>query len=95
MDAPRAFRNQRVAFRPVSAIDRIKAHPTIADMNLKPIAMLQLMCPSRPSWGLLGDDWLTRMEAGAFMGLPRESRTPQHAAIIGLKKKGCHRDMYE
>jgi hypothetical protein len=36
---------------------------TIAEVNLKPIAvMLQLMRPARASWGLLGDDWLTRMD---------------------------------
>ena len=29
---------------------------------LKPLAiMLQFVRPARASWGLLGDDWLTRM----------------------------------
>jgi hypothetical protein len=47
-------------------------------MDLQPVAIvLQLMRPARPGWGLLGNDWLTRMDekaAGAFNGLPRELR---------------------
>jgi hypothetical protein len=46
--ASRVPNNQRITLRPVSAIDGVKPHPTIADVNLKPIAvMLQFM---RPAW---------------------------------------------
>ena len=43
----------------------------VADVDLEPVAvMLQLMRPARSCWGLLGDDWLTRMDetAGALIG---------------------------
>jgi hypothetical protein len=54
--------DQRVAFRPVRTVDRIETHPSIADADLQSVAvMLQLMRPAWPGWGLLGDDWLTRM----------------------------------
>jgi hypothetical protein len=46
-------------------------------MDLQPIAiMLQLVRPARPTRGLLGDNWLARMnESGwAFNGLSRELR---------------------
>ena len=54
---PRGFlHNARIAFRPVGSVHCEQSHPTIADMDLQPIAvMLQLMRPARPGWGLLGD----------------------------------------
>ena len=50
----------------------IEPHPTIADVDLQPIAVvLQLVHPARTSWGLLGDDWLARMnENGARVDWP-------------------------
>jgi hypothetical protein len=39
-------------------------HPTIADMDLKPIAvMLKFVHSARASWKPLGDDWLTRIDS--------------------------------
>jgi hypothetical protein len=54
--------DQRISLGPVGSGDRVGPHPTIADMDLQPIAvMLQFMRPARAGWGLLGDDWLARM----------------------------------
>jgi hypothetical protein len=61
-NATRVPDDQRVALRPVSAVDCVEAHPPIANMDLEPIAvMLQFVRPTRPGGWLLGDDWLTRM----------------------------------
>src|SRR5262245_27745194 len=55
--------NQRVAFRPISAVDRVEPHATIANMDLQPIAVvLQLVRPAWPCRRLLGDDRTTRMD---------------------------------
>jgi hypothetical protein len=46
--------------------------------------MLQFMRPARPSWGLLGDDWLARMnETGRRVYWPaaRVTHTPQHEGL--------------
>jgi hypothetical protein len=61
---PQSFLNdQGIAVAPIVSIDRVELHPTIADMDLQPIAvMLQLVRPACSSWGLLGDDWLARMD---------------------------------
>ncbi|MGB9020715.1 MAG: hypothetical protein WCC77_24205, partial [Pseudolabrys sp.] len=64
-DMCRSIDNQRIAFRPVGSVHGVEAHPAIADMYLQPVAvMLQLMRPARSRWGLLGDDWLARVNEG-------------------------------
>ena len=65
-NAPRIPDNQRITLRPVSAVDRVQPHPSIAHMDLEPIAvMLQLMRPAGARRGL-GDNGLTRMnESGS------------------------------
>src|SRR5262245_25528598 len=61
-DASSFLYDARVALRPLGAIHREQAHPTIAYVYLQAIAvMLQLVHPTRPNWRLFGDDWLTRM----------------------------------
>src|SRR5262245_46479345 len=38
-------------------------HPSFANIDLQPIAiMVKLVRPARSTWGLLGDDWMTRMD---------------------------------
>src|SRR4029450_8548405 len=83
-DASSFLYNARVALRPVGAIHREQAHTTIANMDLQPIAvMLQFLPPTRPTWRLLGDDWLTRMnESGRRVHGPAARATPQHARDI-------------
>ena len=54
-------------------------------MDLQPVAVvLQLVRPTRSRWGLLGDDWLARMNegGGAFEGRPRELRTRHNMETI-------------
>ena len=64
-DMCRSIDNQRIAFRPVGSVHGVEPHPAIPDMDLQPVAvMLQLMRPARSRWGLLGDDWLARMNEG-------------------------------
>jgi hypothetical protein len=61
----RFFHDQGIAIAPIVSIDRVEPNASIADMDLKPIAVvLQLVRPTRPAWRLLGDDWLTRMNEG-------------------------------
>jgi hypothetical protein len=59
----------------------------LADVDLQPVAvMFQFMRPARANWGLLGDDWLARMdESGRRIDRPaaRVTHTPQHAGDIG------------
>ena len=58
----RVASDQRIALRPISAVHRIEPHPSIADVDLQPIAVvLQLMRPARPGRGLDGDYRLTGM----------------------------------
>ena len=65
--ASRVPNNQRITLRPVRAIDGVKPHPTVADMDLQPIPiMLQLMRPTRPGGRLFGDDWLARMNESGW-----------------------------
>ena len=46
--------DQRIAFRPVGAIDLVELNPAIADMDLKPVAVvLQLMRQPGPLRGCL------------------------------------------
>src|SRR5262245_14796092 len=71
-DASSFLNNARVALRPVGAIHREQTHPTITHMDLLSIAvMLQFVRPAWPSWRLLGDDWLARMnESGRRIQWP-------------------------
>ena len=80
----RALYNARVAFRPVGTIHLEQAHPTIVDMDWQPIAvMFQLVRPAWSGWGLLGDDWLTRIDEGSRRAQwPAARVTPQHAGDI-------------
>jgi hypothetical protein len=57
----------KVTFAPVSAVDGVQPHPTVADMDVKPITvMLQLVRPARPEGRLFGDDWLTLMDENGW-----------------------------
>ena len=48
IDTRRFFDNTRIAFGPIISVHREQTHPTIAHMDLQPIAvMLQLMRPAR------------------------------------------------
>jgi hypothetical protein len=57
--------------------------------------MLQLMRPVRASWGLLGDDWLARMnESGRGVDRPATTKTTQYnAADIGPEKRVATRGL--
>jgi hypothetical protein len=44
------------------------------------------MRPARATCGLLGDDWLTRMNESAFNGRPRELRWNIRDYIVERKK---------
>jgi hypothetical protein len=47
LDVGRRIDDQRIALGPIRAIDRVEPHPTIADMDLQPVAVvLQLVRPA-------------------------------------------------
>src|SRR5262249_23625988 len=92
----RFLHDTRIAFGPIISVHRVETHPTIADVNLQPIAvMLQLVRPARPRRRLLGDDWLAWMdEGGRRIEGPTARITLQHGEDIACaapKKKGRHR----
>jgi hypothetical protein len=61
----------KVTFAPVSAVDGVQPHPTVADMDLQP------MRPARPE-GRLHDQELLEKQLWAV------SSPPQNGAMIGL-----------
>jgi hypothetical protein len=60
-DASSFLYNARVALRPVRAIHREQAHPTVADMDAADSVVFQFVSPARSSWRPLGNDWLAGM----------------------------------
>jgi hypothetical protein len=49
IESRRFLHDKRIAIAPIVSIDRVKPHPTIADMDLQSIAVvLQFVRPTRP-----------------------------------------------
>src|SRR6476661_2013606 len=93
----RFLHDTRIALRPIISVHRVETHPTVAYMDLQPIAvMLQLVRPAWPGGWLLGDSRLTWMNEGGRRGQwPSARITPQHAADIKLamqKRRICPRN---
>ena len=56
IDSRRFLHDQGITIAPIVSINRVELHPTVADMDLQPVAVvLQFVRPARASWRLLGE----------------------------------------
>ena len=83
LDAACFLDNARIAVGPVVAVHREQPHPTIADVDLQPVAvMFQLVHPTRANRGALGNDRTTGVDETGRRVERLPARVTRHAGDI-------------
>jgi hypothetical protein len=79
IESRRFLHDKRIAIAPIISIDRVEPRDRLGHEFAADSRRVSAHAPARSRWGLLGDDWLTRMNgsgASSFERLPREHNMP-------------------